>query len=143
MRKDTRKRSKVIVIQSVCSSSLYTIKEHTNYVITTISTLQSIFYFISQWMPEIRAKLPNVPLILIGTQVDQRNKPHVVDALVDKDTPPIEFEQGEKLADNIGAVCYMECSALCPNDIDKVRQVTASIANEHKQKHKGKKCLIL
>ncbi|XP_019849696.1 PREDICTED: ras-like GTP-binding protein rhoA [Amphimedon queenslandica] len=97
----------------------------------------------NHWINEIRSKLPNVPVVLIGTQLDLRNKPEVVEDLVDCGTPAIDTETGQKLADEIGAIKYIECSAFIPTDTDKIKLAATQIAYECKKKNKKDKCVIL
>lgn len=95
-----------------------------------------------QWINQIRSTLPHVPVVLIGTQVDLRNTPSVVEDLIDRGTPAIGEEDGQKLAEEIGAVHYIECSALNPKDIDHIRRKAAQIAYELKKKNKREKCVV-
>ena len=90
----------------------------------------------------MRTRLPNVPIFLLGTQLDLRNKPQVIEDLIDQGTPAIDTEQGKKLAEDIGALHYVECSALDTSDIDNIRQKMTQIAYEQKQKYKKEKCVI-
>ena len=48
----------------------------------------------------------------MGTQIDLRDDPSVVEKLAKNKQKPISFEAGEKLAKELRAVKYVECSAL-------------------------------
>ena len=50
--------------------------------------------------------------MLIGTQIDLRDDQHTIDRLAKSKQRPVTTEQGEKLAKDVHAVKYMECSAL-------------------------------
>jgi GTPase SAR1 family protein len=54
----------------------------------------------------------DVPIILVGTKTDLRQDQKTIDNLKKRDQTPITFEQGEKLRKEIGAIKYIECSAL-------------------------------
>jgi cell division control protein 42 len=58
--------------------------------------------------------------------VDLRDDPHVIDKLQRQKQKPVTAESGEKLARELGAVKYVECSALTQkglkNVFDEVRQ---------------------
>ncbi|VDN25511.1 unnamed protein product [Cylicostephanus goldi] len=66
----------------------------------------------SQWIPELAHYSPNIPFLLVGTQVDQRYERTVVDKLARNRQKPITKEMGDKLARDLEAVQYVECSAL-------------------------------
>ncbi|CAN3356546.1 cell division control protein 42 [Diutina catenulata] len=66
----------------------------------------------SKWIPEILHHSPkDILILLVGTKVDMRDEPHVIDELADKNLKPITYEQGARLARELGAVKYLECSA--------------------------------
>ena len=63
-----------------------------------------------RWIPQIKEQHKNIPFILVGTRVDLRDR--ISNAAQEKAEKPISKEQGEKLAKKIGALSYIECSAL-------------------------------
>ncbi|CAK7892416.1 cell division control protein 42 [[Candida] anglica] len=66
----------------------------------------------SKWIPEIYHHCPkDILVLLVGTKTDLRDEPHVLDELTDKGLKPITYQQGVKLAKELGAVDYLECSA--------------------------------
>ena len=65
-----------------------------------------------QWVPEIAHHCPNTPFLLVGTQIDLRNDAGTIDKLAKNKQRPLTMEQGEKLAKELKAVKYVECSAL-------------------------------
>lgn len=66
----------------------------------------------SKWIPEIFHHSPkDILVLLIGTKIDLRDDLHVLDELSEKDLRPITYEQGAKLAKELGAIRYMECSS--------------------------------
>jgi GTPase SAR1 family protein len=68
----------------------------------------------TKWVPEITHYCPNAPIILVGTKLDLREDTTALKTLIaeKKATNPITTEQGHQLANEIGAVKYIECSAL-------------------------------
>eukprot|EP01121_Diplochlamys_sp_Union-15-3_P012015 TRINITY_DN3544_c0_g2_i1.p1 TRINITY_DN3544_c0_g2~~TRINITY_DN3544_c0_g2_i1.p1 ORF type:complete len:188 (+),score=28.00 TRINITY_DN3544_c0_g2_i1:81-644(+) len=58
----------------------------------------------TKWHPEVRHHCPDAPIILIGTKTDLREQTPA--------TEVIPYEQGVRLMKEIGAVKYLECSAL-------------------------------
>ena len=65
-----------------------------------------------QWVPEIKHHCKKTPFLLVGTQIDLRDNAGVVERLAINRKNPISYEMGEKQAKDLGAVKYMECSAL-------------------------------
>eukprot|EP01130_Rhizamoeba_saxonica_P011636 TRINITY_DN4839_c0_g1_i1.p1 TRINITY_DN4839_c0_g1~~TRINITY_DN4839_c0_g1_i1.p1 ORF type:complete len:198 (-),score=57.82 TRINITY_DN4839_c0_g1_i1:64-657(-) len=66
----------------------------------------------AKWHPEVTHHCPNTPIILVGTKVDLREDQNTIDKLSAKKQAPITYENGLAMMQNIGAVKYMECSAL-------------------------------
>ena len=62
-----------------------------------------------RWLPEIRQHCPNAMIMLIGTKLDLRESGES-DPTARRHA--VSFEQGSALANEIGAVRYMECSAI-------------------------------
>ena len=65
-----------------------------------------------KWVPEIKHHCPNIPFLLVGTQVDLRNDEATQLKLAKTKEKPVSKEEGEKMAKNLGAAKYLECSAL-------------------------------
>lgn len=71
-----------------------------------------VFAFSLQWVPEITHHCPKTPFLLVGTQIDLRDDPSTVEKLAKNKQKPITPETAEKLARDLKAVKYVECSAL-------------------------------
>lgn len=78
-----------------------------NYFYTCLN-----FSFLFQWVPEITHHCPKTPFLLVGTQIDLRDDPSTVEKLAKNKQKPITPETAEKLARDLKAVKYVECSAL-------------------------------
>jgi cell division control protein 42 len=72
----------------------------------SIASPASFEHVKNKWYPEVRHHCPGVPYLVVGTQIDLREGPRVLDQL------PLSTEAGERLAQELGAVKYVECSAL-------------------------------
>lgn len=76
----------------------------------------AVFIFLNfdffQWVPEIAHHCSKTPFLLVGTQVDLRDDPLMLEKLAKNKQKPISYEVGEKLAKELKAVKYVECSAL-------------------------------
>lgn len=53
-----------------------------------------------------------MPCLIVGTQVDLREDPSVREKLAKQKMQPVRREDGERMAKDLGAVKYVECSAL-------------------------------
>ncbi|XP_065895310.1 ras-related C3 botulinum toxin substrate 1-like isoform X2 [Dysidea avara] len=87
------------------------------------------------WNPEVSHYCPNTPVILVGTKLDLRD---------DKEIVGLTYPQGLQMMKEIGAVKYIECSALTQKGLkmvfdDAIRAVFAST----KLSEKKGKCSIL
>ena len=65
-----------------------------------------------KWFPEVHHHCPGVPCLIVGTQTDLRDDPQVRDKLSKQRMQPVRKEDGERMAKDLGAVKYVECSAL-------------------------------
>uniref|UniRef100_A0A8C4J5F1 Ras homolog family member Q n=1 Tax=Dromaius novaehollandiae TaxID=8790 RepID=A0A8C4J5F1_DRONO len=91
-----------------------------------------------EWVPELKEYAPNVPFLLVGTQIDLRDDPKTLARLNDMKEKPVSVDQGQKLAKEIGAYCYVECSALTQKGLKTVFD-EAIIAILTPKKHTVKK----
>ena len=73
-----------------------------------------------KWFPEVRHHCPGVPCLVVGTQVDLRDDPQVIEKLQRQKQKPVAAEYGERLARELGAVRYVECSALTQKGLKNV-----------------------
>ncbi|ORX41888.1 hypothetical protein BCR36DRAFT_170287 [Piromyces finnis] len=96
-----------------------------------------------KWIPEIRHHCPAVPCLIVGTQIDLRDNAAERDKLAKRKQKPIEFEQGEKLAKEMNAVKYVECSARNSEGLKNVFDEAIIAALEPPAAKKQRKCLLL
>ena len=93
-----------------------------------------------KWVPEISHHAPNVPMLLIGTKSDLRNDMQFKNSLVSDG-------EGDKLAKEIGAISYIECSALTQDNLKSVfdEAIKAALAaiKKKQKKRKGGGCTLL
>jgi GTPase SAR1 family protein len=72
-----------------------------------------------------------VPCLIVGTQVDLREDNAVKDKLSKQRMAPVKREDGERMARELGAVKYVECSALTQYKLkdvfDEVRDAAGNI----------------
>ncbi|OCT64901.1 rho-related GTP-binding protein RhoJ [Xenopus laevis] len=94
-----------------------------------------------EWVSELRACMPHIPYVLIGTQIDLRDDPITLARLLHMKEKPITQEQGMKLAKMIGAQCYLECSALTQKGLKNVfDEAIFTVFHPKKKKRRCVKC---
>jgi len=105
----------------------------------------------TKWHPEIVQFNPRTPFILVGTKLDLRDSPEMIESLKSNNLEPISGEQGDKLAKEIGASRFLECSALTQRNLPQVfeeavktvSQAEIGGKNQTSGKQKSKeKCLL-
>ncbi|KAF9980951.1 Rho GTPase protein rac1 [Modicella reniformis] len=98
----------------------------------------------SKWHPEISHHAPNVPTILVGTKLDLREDKDTLDKLREKRMLPITYPQGLQMAKEIGAVRYLECSALTQKGLKNVfDEAIRAVLCPVQPSKKANRCLIL
>ena len=104
------------------------------------SSFENVKY---KWFPEVNHHCPGVPMMLVGTKLDLRDDQETIMRLAEKGLSPISFETGQKLAKEIKAVKYLECSALTQKNLKMVfDEAIRIVLNPVKQKS-GKKCSLI
>ena len=88
--------------------------------------------------------------MVVGTKTDCRNDEAILRKLAEENVKPVTAEEGEKLAKDIKAVCYMECSALTRKGLKEVFEEAVRIVLENKKEEQTtkkpetkKKCCLL
>jgi len=102
----------------------------------------------NKWVPEIRKRMGDVPIVLVGTKIDLRDDPVTRKKLLMKKKMPISYEQGELMARKMGCVTYIETSSMKGIGFSDMTQVIVSCSLAFKERHaktakKGhKKCCL-
>jgi len=98
-----------------------------------------------KWFPEISHHCPGKPIILVGTKKDLRDDEATLSYLKEKNLEPISFDAGVQMAKDIGAVKYLECSALTQRGLKNVfdEAIRAVLCPPAKAPKKKKGCSIL
>ncbi|KAF5579538.1 cell division control 42 [Fusarium pseudocircinatum] len=97
-----------------------------------------------KWFPEVRHHCPGVPCLIVGTQVDLRDDPSVREKLSKQKMQPVRREDGERMAKDLGAVKYVECSALTQYKLkDVFDEAIVAALEPPAPKKKSHKCLVL
>ncbi|XP_030629326.1 ras-related C3 botulinum toxin substrate 1 isoform X1 [Chanos chanos] len=98
----------------------------------------------AKWYPEVRHHCPNTPIILVGTKLDLRDDKDTIEKLKEKKLTPITYPQGLAMAKEIGAVKYLECSALTQRGLKTVfDEAIRAVLCPPPMKKRKRKCRIL
>ncbi|KAH3767090.1 Rho family GTPase [Pelomyxa schiedti] len=92
-----------------------------------------------KWIPEIQHFCPTIPYIILGTQTDLRKTTELRHD--DHIQGPVTTEEGRQYAMSVGARCYLECSALCNQNLHCLFSafVVSSMPREPTEEHYGLK----
>ncbi|KAI5122385.1 hypothetical protein M0805_004142 [Coniferiporia weirii] len=74
----------------------------------------------SKWNPEISHHAPSTSMLLVGTKLDLREDDATLQKLRERNMMPISYQQGLAMQKDIGAVKYLECSALTQQNLKTV-----------------------
>ena len=96
-----------------------------------------------KWAPEVVHNCPNIPFVLVGTQVDLRDDISVQRKLAKMKQRPVTRELGLKLAKEIGASKYVECSALTQRGIKDVFDEAIMSALDPPKRMPKRSCVLL
>ncbi|MCJ8749768.1 hypothetical protein PDJAM_G00180200 [Pangasius djambal] len=96
-----------------------------------------------KWVPEISHHCPRTPFLLVGTQVDLRDDSNTVEKLAKNKQRPLSPESGDKLARDLRAVKYVECSALTQRGLKNVFDEAILAALEPPETKPKKRCILL
>jgi len=91
----------------------------------------------TKWVPELREYCPEVPYLLVGTQVDLRD-----DGEYGKDEL-VSADMGHKMSKQVQAVGYVECSALTQRGLKYVFDEAISTLMAPPKPKKSIRCVIL
>lgn len=96
-----------------------------------------------KWYPEVRHHCPDALIILVGTKLDLRDDMDTIEKLKKKKQTPITYRQGLAVADRIGAVKYLECSALTQKGLKTVfDEAVLAVLDLPPVNKRERKCLI-
>ena len=84
-----------------------------------------------KWFPEVHHHCPGVPCLIVGTQTDLRDEQSVKDKLAKQRMQPVRKEDGERMAKDLGAVKYVECSALTQYKLKDVFDEVSEVPQSH------------
>ncbi|XP_048051134.1 ras-related C3 botulinum toxin substrate 1-like [Megalobrama amblycephala] len=97
-----------------------------------------------KWYPEVRHHCPNAQIILVGTKLDLRDDKDTIEKLKKKKQIPITCHEGRAMAEEIGAVKYLECSAVTQMGLKTVFEEAVRVTLDPSLvKKRERKCLLI
>jgi len=97
----------------------------------------------TKWHPEINHHAPGVPILLVGTKGDLRHDQNMINTLGAKGQRLITEDDAKKTAAAIGAVKYLECSALTQEGLKAVfDEAIRAALNKKKPAAKSSCCFL-
>ncbi|KAM9178677.1 rho-related GTP-binding protein RhoF [Mergus octosetaceus] len=123
--------------------------QNTNVVLICYDVMNPTSYdnVAVKWYPEVNHFCRGVPLVLIGCKTDLRKDREQLRKLRASKQEPITYNQGEAACQEINAEVYLECSAKCRENIEKVFKEATTIAlsamKKAKRQKKQRVCSVL
>jgi small GTP-binding protein len=121
----------------------------TNIVLVVFSIDQptSLDNLSAKWVPEVQHHCKGTPILIVGTKMDLREDKATIDSLKEHGRKPVSKEEGETKKGEIGAVAYMECSALSGEGVQEIFEkalevVLVKMGVLKKPKSKGVCCIL-
>jgi small GTP-binding protein len=97
-----------------------------------------------KWISEVLHFCSGIPIILVGCKRDLRDDPKTIQELGRTSQRPVSPQDGEAVAQKIGAMKYLECSAKTQEGVREVfEHATRAALMAKDQTHRKKKCLVL
>ncbi|KAL5481556.1 hypothetical protein EMCRGX_G021745 [Ephydatia muelleri] len=96
-----------------------------------------------KWYPELKHHCPDIPVVLVGTKMDLRDDKETIMGLKERHQSPITYAQGLRMQKNIGAVKYVECSAVTQKNLQLVFEEAVRTVLGPQKVEKHTKCSIL
>ncbi|SCU94011.1 LANO_0E05424g1_1 [Lachancea nothofagi CBS 11611] len=118
----------------------------------SIDLPDSLENVMEKWISEVLHFCQGVPIILVGCKVDLRNDSQVIENLRANGQEPVSQGSAQEVAEQIGAVEYIECSAKTGYGVREVFEAATRASLMGKQNKakktkssgkKKKKCILL
>ena len=96
-----------------------------------VTDIASLFSAINMWVPELRARAPVTPIVVVGLQADLRGDRATLTSLARQGRAPVSPDQARSFSQQIEAVTYVETSAkLSSRGPEAIFQLAAQISLE-------------
>ena len=109
---------------------------HVTLMCFAVNNPDSLENITEKWAPEVAHFCPKVPIILVGTKGDLRSDAEALEAMHEHEVKPVTTEDAERVAREIGAHAYMECSAKTRDGVREIFEAAAKLTLK-KRRHRG------
>ncbi|KAI8841318.1 GTP-binding protein rho1 [Chytridium lagenaria] len=96
-----------------------------------------------KWFPEVNHFLPDCPRILVGMKSDLRNDAGIIETLRQNSLKPVSYEEGQRVATEIGAKKFFECSSRTGEGVNEIFACAAKLALKSKRRSQKVNCTLL
>ena len=103
----------------------------------------SIGSVVEKWMPEVRHFCGKCPVILVACKMDLRTDERVISKLKTQNEKPVTTDYGKKVADQIKADAYMECSAKTREGVPELFVAAARLSYKKHGNKKSSSCILI
>lgn len=112
------------------------------YAVDSPDTLENVP---EKWVPEVRHFCPNTPFVLVGCKSDLRDDADTIAELKKLHRQPVSATQAQQVADQIGAIGSIACSAQTKSNVKQVFEFAVRAALSKKRGHfkKPRNCRLL
>jgi Ras family protein A len=97
---------------------------------------------IEKWIPEVRHFCGKCPVILIACKIDLRADSQTIAKMAAQGENPVTTEEGRKIAVQVKADAYMECSAKTREGIHELFIHAARLSFKKRNRKKRHKCVL-
>ncbi|KAJ7836715.1 cell division control protein 42 [Mycena leptocephala] len=98
-----------------------------------------------KWVPEAHHHCPGTPFILVATQIDLRADEEAMERMARGGKLAVSMHQGQRMAREVGAAKYLECSAKTLEGVKDVfdQAIAVGVAQRSKEEKTRRRCIVL
>ncbi|KAG0253883.1 GTP-binding protein Rho1 [Actinomortierella ambigua] len=119
---------------------------HVILICFAIDSPDSLENVTEKWFSEVQHFCGGLPVLLVGCKKDLRNDPRTIEELRRNNQLPVSSEDGKRIAGNIAARDYLECSAKTGEGVREVFESATRCSLVVKPKisrRSTKNCMVL
>ncbi|VDH96125.1 Hypothetical predicted protein [Mytilus galloprovincialis] len=110
----------------------------------SIGSPDSLESIAEKWTPEVKCFCPNVPLILVGNEKDQRNDENIKRDLLKMKQEPVRPKDDRAMAKQIKVLyCFLECSTKTKEGVREVFETTTRAVLQARKRITVARCILL
>ena len=90
------------------------------FICYSVTSDEGFYAVKKKWVPELMHYNSSAGMVLVGMKTDLRDDPETLKYLSSMGKTPLSPEDGVQLAEEIGAIGYLECSAVTGEGVERV-----------------------